>query len=61
MKTLFIKDLLLNKVENIVAKGEIAHYKQYPLLPQSFLKLSTAEASKVFALSHMKQICNKRL
>ena len=37
----------LNRVENIMAKGEIAHYEQFLLLPQHyFQKLSAAEASE---------------
>ena len=38
-------DNLWLKVENIVAKGEIA-YEQFLLLPQCFQKLSAADASK---------------
>ena len=30
--------LLVNRVENIVTKGEIAHHEQFLLLPQCFLK-----------------------
>ena len=37
---------MLNKVENIVAKGEIAHHEQFQLWPQCFQKSSTAIASK---------------
>ena len=33
-------------VENIVEKGEIAHYEQVLLIPQCFQKLSSADASK---------------
>ena len=33
-------------VENIVGKGEIAHYEQFLLFPQCFQKLSVADASK---------------
>ena len=33
-------------VENIVGKGEIAHYKQFLLFPQCFQKLSAVDASK---------------
>ena len=36
---------LLNTVENNVAKGEIAFYEQFLLLPNCFLKSSAAEAS----------------
>ena len=39
-----MKELLLNEVENIVAKGETAHSKQFLLLPQCFQKSSAAEA-----------------
>ena len=34
---------LSNNVENIVAKGEIAHYEQFILLPQYFQMSSAAE------------------
>ena len=37
---------LSNWVENIVGKGEIAHYKQFLLFPQCFQKLSVVDASK---------------
>ena len=40
-----MKEQLLNKVENIVAKGKIAYYEQYLLLPQCFQKLSAAKQS----------------
>ena len=33
-------------VENIVGKGEIARYEQFPLFPQCFQKLSVVDASK---------------
>ena len=33
-------------VENIVGKGEIAHYEQFLLFPQCFQKLSVVDASK---------------
>ena len=40
-----MKEQLLNPVENIEAKGEIAHHeKQVLLLPQCFKKSSAAEA-----------------
>ena len=32
--------------ENIVGKGEIAHYEQFLLFPQCFQKLSIVDASK---------------
>ena len=38
--------LLSDWVENIVGKGEIAHYEQFLLLPQCFQKLFVADASK---------------
>ena len=33
-------------VENIVGKGEIAHYKQFLLFTQCFQKLSVVDMSK---------------
>ena len=33
-------------LENIVGKGEIAHYEQFLFFPQCFQKLSVADASK---------------
>ena len=35
-----------DKYEHIVAKGKFAHGEQLILLPQCFLKLSAADASK---------------
>ena len=37
---------LSNWVENIVGKGEIAHYEQFLLFSQCFQKLSVADVSK---------------
>ena len=37
-------------VENIVLKGEIAHYEQFLLFPQYFQKLSCVDASKWVSL-----------
>ena len=37
---------LSDKVENIVGKGEIAHYEQFLLFRQCFQKLSVVDASK---------------
>ena len=34
----------MHRVENIVAKGGIAHYEQFLLLPQCFQKSSDAES-----------------
>ena len=34
-------------VENIVGKEEIAHYEQFLIFPQSFQKLSVADALKM--------------
>ena len=39
-----MKEQLLNKVENIVAKGEIVQHEQFLLWSQCFQKLSAAEA-----------------
>ena len=36
----------LNRVENIVGKGEIARYEQFLLFPQCFQKLSVVDSSK---------------
>ena len=36
----------LIEVENIVGKGEIAHYEQFLLFPQCFQSLSVLDASK---------------
>ena len=36
----------LNRVDNIVAKGEIAHYEQFLLLPQGCQNSSAADASE---------------
>ena len=33
-------------LENIVGKGNIAHYEQFLLFPQCFQKLSVVDASK---------------
>ena len=41
-----MKTLLLNRVENIVAKGEIAHYEQFLLLLQCLQKSSAEEDQK---------------
>ena len=45
---LLIKVHLMKKVENIVAKGEIARSKQFLLSSQCFQKSSATEASKSF-------------
>ena len=36
-----MKEQLLNKVENILTEGEIAHNEQFILLPQCFQKSSS--------------------
>ena len=41
----------MNEVENIVAKGEIAHYEQFLLLQHCFQKSSAAEASESVYMS----------
>ena len=44
-KSALMNTLLLNRVENIVIKGEIARFdEQFLLLSQNFQKLSAAEA-----------------
>ena len=45
-KSLEMKDNLLNKVEKIMAKGEIARFKQLLLLSQCSLKSTTVDMSK---------------
>ena len=40
-----MKVYILNKVENITAKGEITHYEQFLLFQQCFQKSSAANAS----------------
>ena len=42
-----MKVYLLNRVENIVAKGDIAYFEQCFLLQQFFQKSSAAEASEI--------------
>ena len=37
---------LSDRVENIVEKGEIAHYEQFLLFPKCFQNLSDVDASK---------------
>ena len=41
-----MKDLLLNKVENIVTKRNGPKYEKKKLLPECFQKMSAAEASE---------------
>ena len=41
-----MKALLLNMVENIVAKAEIAYHEQFLLWPQCFQNSSAADATK---------------
>ena len=36
----------MQEIENILAKGEIAHHEQFHLLSQCFQKSSAAEASE---------------
>ena len=45
---------LLKRVENIVARGEIARFEQFLLFPQCCQKTSAADASKT-------SICGKGL
>ena len=42
-----VQSLLLNTVENIVAKGEINRFEQFLLMSQCFQKPSAAEASEI--------------
>ena len=41
-----MKEYKLNKIKNILAKGEIDQYEQFHLLPQCIQKLFSADASK---------------
>ena len=43
----------LNEIESIVTKGEMAHYKQFFLLPKRFQKLSVADASTFFKCAYV--------
>ena len=50
-----MRDLLLNRVEHIVAKVEIARFEQFLLLPQCFQKSTVGDASKcVYTLERVK-------
>ena len=46
-KYLFMKFYLPTKVENIVAKGEIAHFEQFLLLSQCFQESSAAHTTNL--------------
>ena len=48
----------MNKVENIVAKGEIARFEQFLLLTQCFQMSSAAEASESV---YMREKAKKKL
>ena len=39
-------DTIIDRVENVVGKGEIARYERFLLFPQCFQKLSVVDASK---------------
>ena len=41
-----MNEYLLDKIENIVAKGEIARFEKFLLLSQCFQKSSAADASE---------------
>ena len=43
-----MKEKLLNRDGNIVAKAEITHYEPFPHLAQGFKKSSAADGSKSF-------------
>ena len=45
--TVCIYSLILNTVENIVTKGEIAHNEQFLLLPPYFQNSSAAETLEI--------------
>ena len=48
-----MKVYFLNRVENIVAKREIAHYEQFIVLPQCFQKSSAAEVLESVSMWEM--------
>ena len=51
--------LLMNIVENSVAKVEIAHHEQFLTLPQCFQKSSAAGVSeRVCVWEKVKTVCN---
>ena len=41
-----MKEQLLNEVESVVTKVDMAHYEQHLLLPQCFQKLCADKASE---------------
>ena len=41
-----MKVYLLDRVDNIVAKGETVHHEEFPTLPKCFQKLSAAGVKK---------------
>ena len=43
----------MNSVEDIVARGEIAHHEQFHPFPQCFQNLSTAETSECVCMGEM--------
>ena len=45
-KPLYIKGLSLTKVENVVAKGEIAQYEQFRLLATMFSRVVCCKGSE---------------
>ena len=45
-KSLNMEENLLNRLDNIVAKEEIAHHKQFLLMPKCVLNPSSDEASE---------------
>ena len=49
-KLSIMTEQFLNKVEQVVAKGVIGHYEQFPFLPQSFQTSSAADTPEWFKL-----------
>ena len=54
-----MKTYLLNRVESIVSKEEIASFEQFLFLSQSFQKLSAAEASESVYIRERVSTSNK--
>ena len=50
---MYVKVQTKISVENIVAKGGIAHHEQFPNLSQYFQKMSATDGSKCHCVSEM--------
>ena len=57
-----MKEKLLNKVWNIIAKGEMAEYEQFLFLPQCLQESYAAELPKsIYRLEMVKQIAKIKM